>query len=534
MINLPKQGNIEGRYPSTELRLYSGVPWDNSYTHVRLYSNKDELLYNLEKYRVYTDTKLDNLTPIRVGDYEVRVPFYEMTALNINYIAFRNNGISDKWVFCFVTDVKWKSEKTTVLKFELDVFQNNFYNVKIKPCFVEYQHIYRKDDKIGGNLIPVNIETGDPVVIDEKFYKFDDWYVVMYLTDGRTKYTRTGQFYNHIYSGAQLIWWGGDTEDMTSARVNEIIKQYVEDGQVDAIVNIVQCPHLCLPSQSSDVMDIEIKSTFFEGYTPKNKKLYSFPWCYVLADNMEGAAEIFKFELSQIKNHAIRFYFDGVLATSPQIVTYTQSYKGIFRNFTDSLINTGFPVCSWNSDTFRAWIAQNKSSLALRGTMAVRDTVTGVGNFISGVVGAPFTGGASMMSAVAGSEKAKSGINDTLSLIAEITDKSRMPNTLHSKALTNDTFIGLGEMGVRFYTYTCKKQFAQIADSFFETYGYPINKITTPLLNSRKYWNYVKTQNCGFTGDVDLSQLSYLRKIFNDGVTLWHTDDIGNYSLEND
>ena len=156
MINIPLQGDIIPRSPQTQLRLYSGVPWDNSYQHVRLYNNHNDLLSHLEQWRVVPSAQLDNLAPIRVGDYEVRVPFTEMSALNINYVAFLNVGLTNEWVFCFVTDVKWRSENTTILSLELDVFQNNFYNVSVKPCFVEYHHIPKSEDTIGGNLFPVN------------------------------------------------------------------------------------------------------------------------------------------------------------------------------------------------------------------------------------------------------------------------------------------------------------------------------------------------------------------------------------------
>ena len=120
-----------------------------------------------------------------------------------------------------------------------------------------------------------------------------------------------------------------------------------------------------------------------------------------------------------------------------------------------------------------------------------------------------------------------------MALLGEVADKSRLPNTLHSKAVTNDLFVGIEKMGIRFYAISCKREFAEIADSFFEMYGYPIKKIEIPNLHSRSTWNYVKTSDCNFTGCIDLNQLKELRAIFDRGVTLWHTNDIGNYSLEN-
>lgn len=535
MIDLIKQTNVIPRSPTTELRLYCGVPWDDKYEHVRLFNNTQDLLNNLDNWRVYPSNaeRLTEMSPIKVGYLTLRVPFTEMEALELNYLAFCNHGISETWVFCFINSIEWLSENSTRINFSLDIFQNNFYKCNIKPCFIEYHHIPRSEDEIGANLIPVNIETGEPIISKEVFYKFNDWYVTLYLTDGKTVYNRPGSFINHVYSGAQMLWLGGESEDNIALAVNEIIKQYVEDGQVDAIVNIVQTPHICMPTQASEIRLINIDSNFFEGYKPKNNKLYTYPWCYVMVDNMEGNADIFKFELSDRADHAVRFVVDGVLATAPQIITYPTYYKGIKEDYSDSLINVGFPICSWNSDTFRAWVAQNRSSLALRGTLAIKDIRAGALKSVAGAAAAPFTGGASLMLSAGGVSQASSGINNTLTLLGEVADKSRLPNTLHSKAVTNDLFVGIEEMGIRFYAISCKREFAEIADSFFEMYGYPIKKIEIPNLHSRSTWNYVKTSDCNFTGCIDLNQLKELRAIFDRGVTLWHTNDIGNYSLEN-
>lgn len=112
MINLPVQGGVAPRDPETKLRLYSGVPWSDEYEHVRLYNSKEDLLNHLELYRKHINgVDLSHLAPIKVGSYDIRVPFTEMKALNLNYLAFQNSGISNEWVFCFIDSIEWLSEK---------------------------------------------------------------------------------------------------------------------------------------------------------------------------------------------------------------------------------------------------------------------------------------------------------------------------------------------------------------------------------------------------------------------------------------
>jgi len=506
---------------------------------VRLYNNHNDLLSHLEQWRVVPSAQLDNLAPIRVGDYEVRVPFTEMSALNINYVAFLNAGLTSEWVFCFVTDVKWRSENTTILSLELDVFQNNFYNVSVKPCFVEYHHIPKSEDTIGGNLFPVNIETGDPVVYDYTFYGLTNWHICAYATEGTTGADFEGKICNNVYRAASL-WHVAISESDAEQQANNLISTYNDAGKIDAIIALFMAPELCVnvvanPGHSEDEKIIPMP-TNFEGYVPKNNKLFSYPWCYLMVDNNEGGSNIYRFELSQGANHQLEFVVQGALATLPQVICFPRSYKNNSLNYDEALIVNGFPQCGYSSDTFRAWIAQNKSTIALTAFSALSDVAGGGFKQIAGTAAAA-TGaiggiaGAAMVGQ--GGSQMSQGIDTAKSLIAEIMDKKRLPATSRGKALSENINAAINLTSYSFYTMTCKREFAEVADSFFTTYGYPINRVVMPNLRSRSSWNYVKTMDCGFTGRVDLAQLKELRKIFDTGVTLWHTDDVGNYGLAN-
>lgn len=533
MIDLIQQNSVIPRQPQTLLRLYSGVPWDNTYKHVRLYNSKNDLLNSIEKYRVIPSTGLDNLSPIRIGSQEVRVPFTEMSALNLNYLAFKNVDISNEWVFCFITGVMWKSEKTTVIRFEKDIFQNNFYDIKIKNCFIEYQHIPRSADVVGGNLIPVNIETGDAIVTYKYHKAFDGWKVVMYFTETPEGDSVEGRVANGIYTAVYPGGWDADNPEEIK-KLNSLIMDLTDAGKSDTIVALVMCPKICWDGKEVNAI-VSDRSTVFEGYTPKNKKLYSYPWCYIIGDNNAGTTQMYKFEDT---NGDLEIRFEGCLATLPQVISFPVLYKGTRNYWADAMINSGFPICAYNSDTFKAWIAQNKSALTLAAVQGTYNLFKSGVNAVSqgidaGKNFATLNVAGGVNSTLGTVDSMANGIFGEMSLIAEITDKERMPSIAKGKALSENITVAKNISGVTFYTMSCRREFAEIADSFFEQYGYPINKITTPLLNSRAVWNYIKTQNCGFTGKVDLAELGIIRSIFNRGVTLWHTDDIGNYSLAN-
>lgn len=537
MINLPVQGGVAPRNPETKLRLYSGVPWSDEYEHVRLYSSKAELLDHLESYRKnISGVDLSHLAPIRVGNYDIRVPFTEMKALNLNYLAFQNAGISNEWVFCFIDSIEWLSEKTTRINFSLDVFQNNFYDTNIKPCFVEYHHIPRREDGIGVNLVPVNLEAGETIVSQHKKLNLTPTDCCIFVTRGTVEQSWfDGRVENGVYCWGSIGHYDVTTDDGLE-KINGLLKEYNDQGAQDAVIGLFMSPKLCIGALGGKEIkpkttSMQISGNAFEGYKPKNKKLYSYPWLYCLADNNQGNTHIYRYEYSYNQDKSIEFDSYGTIATLPQVLTAPKNYKtrenlkhGLMQ---EALINSSFPMCSFSSDTYRAWLAQNKSSIALSQVQTAVNSTIGLGTSIAGLAGGSLQGG------INGSSKTTSAFWDALGMLANQTDRSRNAGVTHGKALSENVMTGIKECGVDFYEMSCKRQFAEMADSFFEQFGYPINKITMPNLRSRSRWNYVKTSHCGFTGNIDLDQLKKLRNIFDNGVTLWHTDDIGNYSLSN-
>lgn len=537
MINLPVQGGVAPRNPETKLRLYSGVPWSDEYEHVRLYGSKAELLDHLESYRRnIPGVDLSHLAPIRVGNYDIRVPFTEMKALNLNYLAFQNAGISNEWVFCFIDSIEWLSEKTTRINFSLDVFQNNFYNTNIKPCFVEYHHIPRREDGIGVNLVPVNLEAGETIVSQHKKLNLTPTDCCIFVTRGTVEQSWfDGRVENGVYCWGSIGHYDVTTDDGLE-KINGLLKEYNDQGAQDAVIGLFMSPKLCIGALGGKEIkpkttSMQISGNAFEGYKPKNKKLYSYPWLYCLADNNQGNTHIYRYEYSYNQDKSIEFDSYGTIATLPQVLTAPKNYKtrenlkhGLMH---EALINSSFPMCSFSSDTYRAWLAQNKSSIALSQVQTAVNSTIGLGTSIAGLAGGSLQGG------INGASRTTSAFWDALGMLANQTDRSRNAGVTHGKALSENVMTGIKECGVDFYEMSCKRQFAEMADSFFEQFGYPINKITMPNLRSRSRWNYVKTSHCGFTGNIDLDQLKKLRNIFDNGVTLWHTDDIGNYSLSN-
>ena len=49
-----------------------------------------------------------------------------------------------------------------------------------------------------------------------------------------------------------------------------------------------------------------------------------------------------------------------------------------------------------------------------------------------------------------------------------------------------------------------------------------VNEVKIPNTTGRTNWNYVKTIDCNFEGDIPQMYLNKIKEIFNNGITLWH------------
>ena len=189
------------------------------------------------------------------------------------------------------------------------------------------------------------------------------------------------------------------------------------------------------------------------------------------------------------------------------------NYKGstgVFPN--ESLTLSNYPMCSWSTDAFRAWLAQNAIPIIANAT------VKGATGAVMG--GLPMAGASLLSSAT---NALVSGYQ--ASIQADITKG----NQNHGN---NNVASGLQS----FYGGRCSitKYYARMIDEYFTMFGYAIHRVKIPNRNGRPHWNYVKTIGCNIVGSVPADDMRKICNIYDAGVTFWKNgDEIGNYSLDN-
>lgn len=84
------------------------------------------------------------------------------------------------------------------------------------------------------------------------------------------------------------------------------------------------------------------------------------------------------------------------------------------------------------------------------------------------------------------------------------------------------------------YVYRPTDEYKQKLEKIWNMRGYATNTVDYPNLRSKVSWNYIQTVKCNIKGtNIDPNDLEKIKRVFNNGITLWHTKNIGDYSQNN-
>jgi hypothetical protein len=251
----------------------------------------------------------------------------------------------------------------------------------------------------------------------------------------------------------------------------------------------------------------------YSDFTPKNNKLLTYPYIFLHGTNFEGQTNDYHYEyFSNLSN--LLFMFACNISMSPTAILWPVNYKGVVDNYDEGITLQNFPQCPWTSDFFKNWFVQNCVS-----------TITG-----AAASGVSLAAGAMTANPVA----VAGGVIEAANVMGEIAKHAVVPANARGNGGDGSLQIALGTKGVGFGKFRIRKEYAQKIDNFFEMYGYKVNNVKVPNVNSRPYWNYVKTIDCNITGDIPNKDMQKLKSIYNAGVTIWHgATNMYNYSLNN-
>lgn len=512
-INIPQQDYVDGILPTAKIRICVGIPWDNKYNHVRLFNNREELFNYVDSKAIY---KTDNAALVKRGYATLAIPVNEIYADSANYIAFYNTGYSNNWVYGFITSIEPLSVNSCRVNFELDVWTNSQFDMVLNQCFIERQIVSKSLDKIGAYTYPEGLETGQYINADGAIqyqcptYDERENSIVIASTFAEDGSVTTGYMRDNLYTGIEYHVF----DDASSA--SAYIQAIVEGGLSDGIVNCFMMPTQFISDEAQwKRIQIEKKYDNIDGYIPKNNKLFCYPYNFIYGNNNKGTGVEYRYEF--FRENTCEFEYTVMLDTEPVLCSYPIWYNNINQNYLEMLTYNSYPKCPLAIDSFKAWLAQSGSTLVAE-QFDLSDTES---TLLAGLLNSYSTQGANM-----------STLSGITSAISQSTRAYMQAPQLKNQGSNNLNAV-IGNQEITYFRSSIRAEYAKKIDDYFSMYGYKICELGVPDIRSRSAWNFVKTRGCTVSGNIEVDMLNKLRNIFDNGVTIWHTNDIGNYGLTN-
>lgn len=532
--------------PQGYLKIIKNVGWTNDKKHNRLFANRsarDTYMANKTKYN------LDNFTYIREQNV-IRVPIEADNLFDCNYIMYQNKGFGTKWFYAWITDVKYVNNVTSEISFEVDNFQTWLFDFEVKACYVEREHV--ADDTVGKHIVEENVGTGELVIqgLYKRFYQREHPDQPLspsnyaYKLAVQVQPTLMGELIgsdnilnfsdkeNAYYPVTHMFDCDGQAQtlsdifgllsgsSLTGKRISNCYifpKEFTLRESVN--ISLKTDGNLERPTQFKDIND-----GTQTPYKPKNNKLLSYPYVKLLATSSEGQSQEFRWEnfsvglpVFQIVNQHCN---DASCCLRPQ--NYMSEPYDRLHNV--SILN--FPKV-----TLPTFESMNVASLG-------KTLLSSISN-LKGAYTQPMTmkEGTNIPTEVS-TNAHKYNIEQTWgraqgNIAQGVLNLATDSGTKQVSTMGDMLNLANEEIGFIFYSMGLKPQNAKVIDSYLTRFGYAVNEIKVPELHSRKSFNYIKTAECDITGDVPMTALSDIEDMFNNGITLWHIDDIGNFNADN-
>lgn len=496
----------------------------------------------------------DNFTYQR-KDGVLRIPALIDDIISYNYVMYRNEGFSNKWFYAYIDKMEYLNDGVTAVSISTDVFQTWQFDLTYKRTFVEREHV--NDDTAGLHTVPESLELGEMVQNTSTTFepnktatvsgggttlsnKFMIVFQVSELPSGSYGVDKPHQ-YNSVYSG--LFYFGVTSPHDATA----MIYKYSGESKPDAIVAIFIAPtaffdgcqfsniqtsygnvtiyfpvdETGISSMSANNYTISRPNTL-NGYTPKNGKMFTYPFSYITIDNNAGTCITERYE-NFVNGATPSYYMGGALGQGCSIKLTPLGYKGQqsgAENYQEGVVSMKYPICGWATDYYTNWLTQNAVNIPL----TIAGTAASLGLAVA-------TGGTSLAATGGAMLSAGAQIGN---LLNENYKASLVPDQAHGNSNCCDVNVAWNQC----FTVKCmsiKSEFAQIIDDYFSAYGYKISRVKLPNVTGRRNWNYVKTIGCYIQADIPQEDLQTIKDMFDRGVTFWHNaSTFGDYSQNND
>lgn len=547
--------------PNNRILLLHNVPLDMEYENTMWWIDQATQTSTMQSFTKYTCAPT---TYQRVNKNTCRVEHNADALYDVNYMMFQNTNFGNKWFYAFVEKIDYINDAVSEITYRIDEIQTWYFDFTPMYSFVERCH--SATDSIGDNIVDEPMGVGEYVANQMgKASEFEKLCVVILtiVEPEGVLNSANVQFVNNILSGCTGLAFNyynvsnhtPDSQGIT--QINTYLTHYV--GNPDQVVAMYIVPTAFImgvnPSTGeaydlpythtvegeekggypmnlwvnsprfvmggvSGLYPITAGTTKLDGYTPKNNKMYTYPYNFITVTNNMGEAENFRYEF--FDSLRPRFNVDASATLPVTAKMQPLLYKGatganpyVF----ESMTLENFPMCSWNSDYFKGWLVQN--------------SVGGVGfaynsyNRVNTMQEMGFKDKSIEMSKVA-------IVDRVWGIMSSAWQAYKHADILKGGYSNGNINIAHDRQNFHYARMSVCSEYAELIDDYFTRFGYAQHKVMLPPRHNRTQFTYVKTVGCKISGSIPCDSEAIICNAFDKGITFWtNTANVGNYLVNN-
>lgn len=552
--------------PNTNVKFIRNCPLTQNLDHTILFESREAQTAYFTGIAEYTRDKY-SFQRKQPGVIRVDIP-YE-SCIYFNYMCYQNFAHANKWFYAFVTGCEYVNEGLTDVYFTLDVLQTWMFDWELGNCLIIRETTptdepgeYLLDEPIAlGQYKPTavtqwrsGLEWLVGATIDVTKDTFDDLTTpINYIAGQLREY--------QIYGCRTGIAWGVRLNQINTAGKTAGIK-WVFPYPVDLISHGTDTYFIA--SETTVDKTIDSRPTTLGGYEPRNKKLLTYPYCFLCATTTDGTVAQYRYEYFANPD-SIRFMIYGAFSPQGDIAAAPRNYLNDTKpvNFDVGVVLKGLPIGGFNYAVYDTWFALNKNTIRTNEGWALANAVIGVGgqsanalvglqsqyvkafnNSTATTIGGAVAAGRSAIAPAAagaavaiGAAAVKTGLSVAevySSYHAQKADMQVMPSEVALHSGTGDLQLANFDYGIDFNTMCILPEYAKVADDFFDRCGYKVMTSKVPTLHNRTVWDFIQTGDTEISGQIPLADLEEIKAKFERGVTFWHSaDTFGDYTQTN-
>lgn len=388
------------------------------------------------------------------------------------------------------------------------------------------------------------------------------------------------------YSLQNLLAWitsakitGMDAKDIYAVFIYPAYFSSVETGAVFDTYGSGSKEKTMTFDMSSTAGFKKTDGTFF---TPRNNKLYTFPYTRLTVSSHYGNVAHYKFELFA-DGFKPKFKLLSILTATPQAALIPVDYRGKIDSI-DDMVTLPYAIeIPVKGDAFKTYIAENKGNIIASLSNTVLSAAIPAMTMSSNVAmssGGDITQARTIRSLSPKTGRLRNSLQDTtrtvnapsrqesesstvsfggggkygglISMVGDLVDKAHLPNPVYGNMTTTDILATAKLNTISLYREGISGDIAKTIDDFFTMFGYAVKEVKQPGVYNRHYWQYIKTCGCvlhnsdsysdyvnittgvNYSTGMNAADMDTLEKIFNRGITFWNQDvQIGDYTLNN-